>query len=584
MKLHRLILMISLLMITFQPAFAPPCGGGTCSRSFTETELLSDSMSRQTSFNRQITDSITLSDTELTHLVSSRLQTDNIILNDQIITQSIFIRSLTDSIILADSTFIQGVFNVSLNDITTLDDQTTIQSSFTRTINDNITLDEQLITQSVFFKDLLDSIELIDNIDTNGIFSISLIDYTESSDEIFTQSAFFVDLIEFVELSDETNTETIFIILIDESLDLDDNIMVDNTPAPQSFAVDMDDMIMINDDILTSNSSPPQNFQVDLIELILISDDLTADNSPIISSGIFDIQIDETIITSDMLEVNGIIITPQMALIKHKGFPLDKTPPTLGVNNKGERFIIGGFTINEVSINAEYFYTPMNLQVLKVGINNTVILKIYENNGAKAVERAIFCINIPFDGYVSDTTPCLIWKNSFDGKQSISTIGSDIFSSVSANGQVTSYNIMIVTINFVVDQPQPPAKFGTSISDRSGNTWQNYFNDGIKVIENSSLITKEIFVKVQQPNLPDPPHVMYRNYDYFTDYKSVQEKKALETITEMYGKGIFQSFEYKFKNGTYTYHERNMTKLHQKMLKEEIKAVKLMKNKTLNLQ
>ena len=271
----------------------------------------------------------------------------------------------------------------------------------------------------------------------------------------------------------------------------------------------------------------------------------------------------------------------------------DCTPPTLGVNEQGTRWVTNGFTINGVSVDAEYYYTPMELQTLNVDEPNTVTIRIYENEGANAVERAILCIDIPLDGYITDTTPCIMWSNAFDGTQSVSTFGSDIFSDVSASGHVEPSDIapsalMVVTFEFTVDQPMPPAKFGTSVSDRSGNTWQNYFNHGIQVIGVSSITPAQTFQQPQKQNSPDiksgTPQVMFRNSDYFGDIKSGQAKQALETAKSMYGSGIFQSFEYKFTSGMYKWHERMTDKLHEKMVKEEIKAINLMKNKALNLQ
>lgn len=493
-----------------------------------------------------------------------------------------FNKSLIEQVIISTATNRITQYQKSLTEQITISDLITTITQHQISLTEIINISINQTTETQHHISLIENTSLLDNISKQTTFFIDLIEYVEPNDSIDKNGMFSISLFEYVEFSDNTSTLNIFFIILTESLNLNDEIITSNLPVPQNFVVYLDENIVLNDNVITTNSSPPQAFQINLIEELIILDDLITNNSPV---GNFIIELYETITISDLLEINGIlIIPPQPTEIRHKGFPLDNTPPTLGVNTKGVKFVTDGFTINGVSIDAEYFYTPMELQTLKVGVNNTIILKIYENNGAKDVERAIFCINIPLNDYVSDTTPCIMWKNTFDGIQSVSTIGSDIFNSISASGQMASYNMMVITINFIINEPQPPAKFGTSISDQSGNTWQNYFNHGIQVVVDPTQKPTEIFVKVEKSNLSDPPHVMFRNSDYFTDYKLKQEKKALETITEMYGTGIFQSFEYKFKSGMYEYHERNMTKLHQKMLKEEIKAIKLMKNKALNLQ
>ncbi|MGI0082543.1 MAG: fibronectin type III domain-containing protein [Nitrosopumilaceae archaeon] len=158
----------------------------------------------------------------------------------------------------------------------------------------------------------------------------------------------------------------------------------------------------------------------------------------------------------------------------------DCTPPTLGVDSNGFRFVSEGFTINGKSFDVNDYFLPTELQTLHVGTPNNVILKIYDNSGAKAVAHASFCMGIPTGSYTSDT--CIIWDNTWNQQQSFYTIDKDkILSNVSAEGKIDE-NLMVVSIGFTVDDTLTPAKFGTTIWDQYRNSWNNYFNHGLEVV------------------------------------------------------------------------------------------------------
>lgn len=78
----------------------------------------------------------------------------------------------------------------------------------------------------------------------------------------------------------------------------------------------------------------------------------------------------------------SVIYIPVEAVVKKSGGGCsDCTPPTIGLDSKGERFVSAGLILNGQIYNVDYFKTHMPMQSTVIYHTNNATFKIYENSG-----------------------------------------------------------------------------------------------------------------------------------------------------------------------------------------------------------
>ncbi|MCH7758270.1 MAG: hypothetical protein IIA19_07360, partial [Thaumarchaeota archaeon] len=176
------------------------------------------------------------------------------------------------------------------------------------------------------------------------------------------------------------------------------------------------------------------------------------------------------------------------------GCEADCTPPTLGVDKDGRRLVENGFTYNENSMNVELFYTPYPLITVDVGIENTAVFKIYENNGPEDIRHFEFAFGL-FEGqYISQSQAVIIWDKSWDGQETVTLEDPDnvlenvrVLSSIGkCTMESNKEDCLVLTIFHTFREPLEFDMVGSNVWDEKRNGWQNYYNHGIH-IEGESL-------------------------------------------------------------------------------------------------
>ena len=168
----------------------------------------------------------------------------------------------------------------------------------------------------------------------------------------------------------------------------------------------------------------------------------------------------------------------------------DCTPPTLGYDEYGAKLVDGGFAYNGLSSDVAYFFTPYPLIESEVGKQNTVVLKMYENQGPGNVEHVSLAFGLRSGEVISESRAVVNYDISFDDTGTVSVIDPDgaiDIDTLSASHDVvecsegSSLECLSVTITHTFRAPLEFDIVGTDVWDRERNSWQNYYNHGIRV-------------------------------------------------------------------------------------------------------
>ena len=167
----------------------------------------------------------------------------------------------------------------------------------------------------------------------------------------------------------------------------------------------------------------------------------------------------------------------------------DCTAPTLGYDSYGARLVDGGFAYNGLVSDVEYFFTPYPLIESEVGADNTISLKMYENSGPENVSHVSVAFGLRSGEVISESRAVINYDIAFDGAGTLSVIDPEnaIDGDLSASHETVSCSegsnlqCLLVTIDHSFRAPLEFDIVGTDVWDRERNSWQNYFNHGIRV-------------------------------------------------------------------------------------------------------
>ena len=168
----------------------------------------------------------------------------------------------------------------------------------------------------------------------------------------------------------------------------------------------------------------------------------------------------------------------------------DCTPPTLGYDQYGAKLVDAGFAYNGLASDVEYFFTPYPLIESEVGRENTVVLRIYENEGPQNVSHAALAFGLRSGEVISESRAVINYDISFDGTGEVSAIDPDgaiDLDTLAAEHETvqcspgSELECLQVTIKHAFRAPLEFDIVGTDVWDSQRNSWQNYYNHGIKI-------------------------------------------------------------------------------------------------------
>ena len=168
----------------------------------------------------------------------------------------------------------------------------------------------------------------------------------------------------------------------------------------------------------------------------------------------------------------------------------DCTPPTLGYDEHGALLVEGGFAYNGLATDAGYFFTPYPLITSEVGAENTAVLKIYENEGPRNVSHVSLAFGLRSGEVISESRAVINYDISHDGTGALSVIDPD--DAIDAETLAASHETVSCSAGSELEclsvsirhEFRAPLEFdivGTDVWDRERNSWQNYFNHGVRI-------------------------------------------------------------------------------------------------------
>ena len=172
----------------------------------------------------------------------------------------------------------------------------------------------------------------------------------------------------------------------------------------------------------------------------------------------------------------------------------DCTPPTLGLNDNAKRLVTGGFSYNGRMLDVEYYYTPMPIQRVNVGDENVATLKIYENNGPRAIRHAGIAFGLTDGQHFAESRASIGVDRSFEGELELTLDDPDnviddtsmrieAFTSPCMVG--ADYLCLVVSIYHTFREPLEFTDISTVVWDDRRNAWQNFFNHGVEILGES---------------------------------------------------------------------------------------------------
>jgi len=227
-------------------------------------------------------------------------------------------------------------------------------------------------------------------------------------------------------------------------------------------------------------------------------------------------------------------------VIKRGGSSGDTTPSTLGMSN-GVRMVENGFSFNGKSVNVDYFHTNFPLVSTLAGFPNTVKMKIYENGGLSKINRVQFGLGVEETGTPLSESELIVLINlhnngtslksiEYEGDETLIVLNKTNVELSIVKCKANSFaECLLVSLTYTYREgPDYNTVLVNTMDDRR-NTWNYYFNDGIKVIGSMNPpATTEIFVKntKQDPGV----HLTLTQIDKINDiWKDINDIKYQHT-------------------------------------------------------
>ena len=195
------------------------------------------------------------------------------------------------------------------------------------------------------------------------------------------------------------------------------------------------------------------------------------------------------------------------APIKRGGSSGDTTPSTLGLSN-GVRMVEDGFSFNGKSVNVEDYHTEFPLTSVLVGFSNTVEMKIYENGGLSKINRVQFGLGVKETGTPLSQSEVIVLINLHHNGTSVESIGyegntkllvlnkTNVDLSIVPCKANSFAECLLASLTYTYREGPLYNTLVVNTMDDRRNTWNYYFNDGVKVIGSMNPpLTETIFVK-----------------------------------------------------------------------------------------
>jgi len=179
----------------------------------------------------------------------------------------------------------------------------------------------------------------------------------------------------------------------------------------------------------------------------------------------------------------------------------DCQPPTLGIDENGQRVVTDGFTYNGYSVDVERFFTPYPLITVNIGEQNKAEFKIFENSGTDSIKHFSLAFGLDKNQMISISKVMIELDIDFDGTETIivtdpqnvlDDVRVETIDKVDCNGE-PEIDCLQINIYHTFRAPLDFDIVATDVWDNKRNAWQNYYNHGIEVVGKSLNPPDEYF-------------------------------------------------------------------------------------------
>lgn len=171
----------------------------------------------------------------------------------------------------------------------------------------------------------------------------------------------------------------------------------------------------------------------------------------------------------------------------------DCTAPTLGLDEDGQRVVTGGFSYNGNAADVAGFFTDYPQITAQIGDENTVVLKIYDEDGPGQVRHASVAFGLRAGQSISESLAAISWDRDHAGTETVTV--TDPHGAIQDDASVSATEVrcaegsprqcLEVTISHTFMAPLGFDMVGTNVWDADRNGRQNYFNHGVRLVGES---------------------------------------------------------------------------------------------------
>lgn len=261
--------------------------------------------------------------------------------------------------------------------------------------------------------------------------------------------------------------------------------------------------------------------------------------------------------------VSGGLVRPGLVLDSSSG-PSDSgdsggggcvncTPPTLGLNSDYKRIVEHGFSFNDNPVDVEYHYTPYPLITAKVGEENKIVLKIFDDGGTQNIEHVGLAFGLGKDQFFSESKATINLDRTLDGKEETTTYDPEnVLDNVKIVTSKDQCNInskiqcLKVTIHQTFRDVLEFNMVSTNVWDSKKNAWQNFYNHGIEITGESLNPPKTKLVAFGEKNmrgLYELTEIDKKRHLWIDEFDNIYEFKGNDRFDRMPGHKISRDFD-----------------------------------------
>ena len=167
----------------------------------------------------------------------------------------------------------------------------------------------------------------------------------------------------------------------------------------------------------------------------------------------------------------------------------DCNPPTLGIDENLKRAVYKGFSYNNNPVDVELFYTPYPLITANVGVENLVVLKIYDDGGTQNIAHVGLGFGLGKGESFNDSKATINLDIERDGTQTTTLYDPEnalenvrIVTAKEPCSPLSKIQCLVVSIYHTFREPLNFNMVATYVWDFYRNSWQNYYNHGIEIV------------------------------------------------------------------------------------------------------